>query len=157
MKTFDRVNVHEIVLRVQMADVDAGGVIYHARYLNMYNQARDTHLRDMGIPYRDLAAGGTNFSIAESRCRYLKPVFYDEVVVIRTWIPWYRTRSFGVSQEMLRDGSGPGGPRVCNQAEFAVVVTRSVGESAPIPESLILAMETWNLEGTLILSTGGPS
>ena len=36
-------------VRVYWEDTDAGGVVYHARYLNFFERARTEWLRDMGV------------------------------------------------------------------------------------------------------------
>ena len=41
-------------LRVYFEDTDAGGVVYHARYLNFFERARTEMLRDMGISQTEL-------------------------------------------------------------------------------------------------------
>jgi acyl-CoA thioester hydrolase len=41
-------------LRVYIEDTDAGGVVYHSRYLNFFERARTEMLRNMGISQTEL-------------------------------------------------------------------------------------------------------
>jgi acyl-CoA thioester hydrolase len=42
-------------VRVYWEDTDAGGVVYHSRYLNFFERARTEWLRDMGVEQAKLA------------------------------------------------------------------------------------------------------
>jgi acyl-CoA thioester hydrolase len=42
-------------MRVYWEDTDAGGVIYHSRYLNFFERARSEWLRSLGISQSELA------------------------------------------------------------------------------------------------------
>lgn len=42
-------------VRVYWEDTDAGGVVYHARYLNFFERARTEWLRSMGVNQEKLA------------------------------------------------------------------------------------------------------
>ena len=44
-------NIHYYPLRVYFSDTDAGGVIYHARYLDMAEHARTELLKLLGIDH----------------------------------------------------------------------------------------------------------
>ena len=41
-------------MRVYYEDTDAGGVVYHARYLAFAERARTELLRDLGVPHADM-------------------------------------------------------------------------------------------------------
>ena len=43
-------------VRVYWEDTDAGGVVYHSRYLNFFERARTEWLRSMGVHQAKLAA-----------------------------------------------------------------------------------------------------
>ena len=43
-------------IRVYWEDTDAGGVVYHSRYLNFFERARTEWLRSMGVHQAELAA-----------------------------------------------------------------------------------------------------
>ncbi|HET6592295.1 MAG TPA: YbgC/FadM family acyl-CoA thioesterase, partial [Xanthomonadales bacterium] len=41
-------------LRVYFEDTDAGGVVYHSRYLNFFERSRTEMLRNLGVSQTDL-------------------------------------------------------------------------------------------------------
>jgi len=75
---------HRYKMRVRYADTDQMGVVYHGRYLEWFEAARTEMLRDAGLPYKELEAGGYALPVIEVLCRYQRPVHYDDCVVIHT-------------------------------------------------------------------------
>ena len=45
---------HVFSFRVPLSYIDIGGVIYNGQYLDIYNQARDEYLREIGFSYLKL-------------------------------------------------------------------------------------------------------
>jgi|CXWL01.1.fsa_nt_gi acyl-CoA thioester hydrolase len=82
-----KVSRHEFQVRVTYADTDKAGIIYYANYLKYLEQGRTELLRSLGVRYRDLEISRKLFLPAvESRCEYLSPSRYDDLLTIRTWI-----------------------------------------------------------------------
>jgi acyl-CoA thioester hydrolase len=77
---------HRSVYRVIYADTDNMGVAYHGNYLRWFEIGRTELLRHWGLPYRRIEAQGVMLPVSEAYCRYLKPVRYDEQVIIETTI-----------------------------------------------------------------------
>ena len=75
---------HQTDYRVIYGDTDNMGVAYHANYFRWFEMGRTEMFRALGIPYRDIEEKGFFLFIAEAKCRYLKPVHYDEIVTIET-------------------------------------------------------------------------
>jgi len=73
---------HQIELRVRYAECDAFGYLHHAKYWEYFECARTELLRARGFPYRDLEAQGVCFVVSRVACRYLRPIRYDEELVI---------------------------------------------------------------------------
>jgi acyl-CoA thioester hydrolase len=60
------------------------GVAHHAAYAPWLEIARTELLRATGITYADLERAGTFLVITELACRYRRPIFYDDVIDIRS-------------------------------------------------------------------------
>lgn len=69
-------------VRVYYADTDAGGVVYHSRYLDMAERARTEMLRTVGWPV--LAADGSGFVARRSRVEWLRPARLDDLLEVHT-------------------------------------------------------------------------
>lgn len=79
---------YRLKLRVYFEDTDAGGIVYHARYLAFAERARAEALREAGAPHSELVAGhGLFFVVRRAEMDYLRPVRLDEEIVVVTG-PW---------------------------------------------------------------------
>ncbi len=67
-------------LRVRFAETDAMGVVHHAAYLPYLEEARVEYLRSVGHPFDLLRAEGWELPVAGVATRYLRPLFFDDVV-----------------------------------------------------------------------------
>ena len=77
--------VVESFVRVRYAETDAMGIVYHANYLVWMEIGRTDYFRSMGLTYRDLERDYNLYiPLAEARCRYLAPAFYDDELVVHT-------------------------------------------------------------------------
>lgn len=98
--------VSEVQVRVNYSEVDAMGVVYHARYLVWLDIARTDHLRQAGMSYKELEAAGYRLVVGELRIRYRQPAHYDDPVRLRCWVRDVASRrvAFGYAVEHAADG-----------------------------------------------------
>jgi acyl-CoA thioester hydrolase len=76
---------HRLNVRVYYEDTDAGGVVYHARYLAFAERARTEMLRDLGAPHDEMMRDeGLIFVVRRVKMDYLRPARLDEVVTIES-------------------------------------------------------------------------
>ena len=70
-------------VRVYYEDTDAGGVVYHSKYINFFERARTEWLRDLGLEQDNLIAEHqVIFVVRALNCDYLRPaIFNDELFV----------------------------------------------------------------------------
>ena len=85
--------VHHYPLRAQIEDTDAGGIIYHATYLNYAERARSAFLRcldirqeDVMTPDPDGAAGADGMLFLVRRCEidYVSPGRLGQLLTVIT-------------------------------------------------------------------------
>lgn len=71
-------------IRVYYEDTDAGGVVFHANYLNFMERARTEWLRTLGFEQTELkAAMGVIFVVRRLKLQYRRPAcFNDQLMVI---------------------------------------------------------------------------
>ena len=77
---------HQYQTRVRYAEIDRMGLVYHSRYIEWFEAARTEMLRDRGLAYNDLEAGGLSLPVVEVKARFIKPVRYDDLVTIHTCV-----------------------------------------------------------------------
>ena len=76
---------HRLDIRIYYEDTDAGGIVYHARYLAFAERARTELLRDAGVPLNDLVRNeGMIFVVRRIKMDYLRPARVDEVLTVTT-------------------------------------------------------------------------
>ena len=72
-------------IRVYYEDTDAGGIVYHARYLAFAERARTEAMRDGGMPHDELATQhGLIFVVRRAEMDYLRPARLDDLVTVHT-------------------------------------------------------------------------
>jgi len=76
----------EYRVRVRYADIDRMNVAYHSRYFEWFEAARTELLRRTGLDYKTVEQQGIMMPVIEAHCRYMRPVHYDEMLQIRTFI-----------------------------------------------------------------------
>ncbi len=78
---------HDIAFRIYYEDTDAGGVVYHAKYLAFAERGRTEAMRSLGAPVSDLQADfGLGFFVRDLQIRYRNPVRLDDLVTVTTWL-----------------------------------------------------------------------
>ncbi len=125
--------------RAPLSSIDIGGVIYNGKYLDIYNQARDEYLRDIGYPYTKLyTEEKCHLSVVEVNIKYLKPINFDELIEIVTKIEKIGTSSLVFNQAIYRDARR----QLCNTASFVIVCTKN-RKPEPIPKELVTTMKSY--------------
>ncbi len=92
-------------LRVRFGETDAMGVANNAAYLQYFEIGRIEYLRSAGHSYAEVHDGGMDMVVAEASIRYLRPLWFDDVVDVECHISDLSRASFTFSYRLLRDGS----------------------------------------------------
>jgi acyl-CoA thioester hydrolase len=70
-------------VRVYYQDTDAGGIVYHSRFLDFMERARTEWLRSLGLDLSRLAAErGLMFVASSVAIDYLKPARLDDMLAV---------------------------------------------------------------------------
>jgi len=90
-------------VRVYYQDTDAGGVVFHAGYIEFLERARTEWLRNMGFSVRDLAQREQIlFIVRELHVRYLKPAVLDDELSVSAAVEHLGFVSLTMEQRVLR-------------------------------------------------------
>lgn len=113
---------HQITFRVYYEDTDAGGIVYHARYLHFMERARTEWLRETGLDHQMLLQQyQLGFVVAGIAIKYRRPAYLDDVLLVETTVDQSSRARVQLSQ------------RVSRQVD------------AEVPETLICSESTVNL------------
>jgi acyl-CoA thioester hydrolase len=89
---------------VLFGDTDAAGVVYHANYLRWCEAGRGELMRQAGVPLPSLMAKGIVTPVIDAQLRYLRPVRYDDIVEVVTWVERLRAASVTFAQVIEVEG-----------------------------------------------------
>jgi acyl-CoA thioester hydrolase len=120
------------------------GVAHHAAYAPWLEIGRTELLRATGTTYADLEAAGIFLVITRLECRYRRPVYYDDLVEVRTRVSGGSRVKIEHEYELaiLEDGGHRAGrpPRpageVLTTAATTLVCIGRDGRVRPLPDWL---------------------
>jgi acyl-CoA thioester hydrolase len=127
---------NETRLRVRYAETDQMGVVYHANHLIWFEVGRVEFLRQMGFSYRDMVREDGRFiAVAEAKCKYRAPAYYDEEIIVRTRLKSVRDSVVVFVYELVRQD----GKAVLAEGETTHIVTDAKMKTASLPEKYLKA------------------
>lgn len=74
----------ENIIQVRYDEVDKMGYVYHGNYARYYHISRTELLRKVGICDRELESHNIILPVIEMNISYIKPVYYDDFITIRS-------------------------------------------------------------------------
>jgi acyl-CoA thioester hydrolase len=94
-------------LRVYFEDTDAGGVVYHARYLNFFERARTEMLRALGVSQIELKEKlGLIWVVLDIHVKYRQAARLDDELQVTAELLWMKGVRQGFRQVMTRMSDG---------------------------------------------------
>ena len=70
--------------RIYYYDTDCSGAVYHANYLNFFEEARSEFLEAHGFTIKELLERGVGFAVRRQEAEYKRPALYGDVLDIET-------------------------------------------------------------------------
>ena len=90
-------------VRVYFQDTDAGGVVYHASYVNFLERSRTEWLRTFGYSNAGLMKElGVVFVVRSLKLDYLKPAVLDDLLTVTSQVKEIGRSRLNVQQAVLR-------------------------------------------------------
>ncbi len=128
---------HTIPIRIYYENTDAGGVVYHAQYINFGERARAEYLRDIGFQSSDIARElNVHFVVRHLEVDYLKPAFLDDLLSCQTTTLEIKNTSFILLHEFHR------GDEMIAKIKVTLVCVRTDDiKPVRLPEDLRAAMQ----------------
>lgn len=120
--------------RVYWEDTDAGGVVYHARYLHFFERARSDWLRALGYAQSMVRERlGRLFAVSRMNIDFRQPARIDDELEVSVAIQALGSASVSFEQTMLR---GDGVPLATAKVRVACLDAAEF-RPARIPEELM--------------------
>jgi len=122
---------HVLPLRVYYEDTDAGGIVYHARFLNFAERARTELLRLVGIAQSEMVAEhGMLFTVRSCTIEYRLPARYDDLLEVRSRLTKLAGASLTAEQVIWR------GTERLADVNVRIAAMRPEGRPARIPATI---------------------
>lgn len=96
----------ETRLRVRYAETDAMGIVHHSCYVVWFEAGRSDYMRQLGSSYAEFEAQGYCLPVTELDARFVRPAYYDEMVVVRTRLQSLRSRKLTFEYQVVREATG---------------------------------------------------
>lgn len=96
--------MYSLPVRIYWEDTDAGGVVYHARYVAFLERARSEWMRANGHGQAALQAAGMVFAVRAMTLDFLKPARLDDALDVTAELAECRRASLVFRQQVLRGG-----------------------------------------------------
>ncbi len=91
--------IHKFPFAIAYADTDAGGIVYHGRYIEIAERARMNWLHGMAA-----ADGDVGFVIRELNIKYIRPLKLGDELTVESVITHVGAASLSIEQKFVRDG-----------------------------------------------------
>jgi len=112
-------------IRVYYEDTDAGGIVYHSRYINFCERARSEHFFAQGVMPGDGEKSG--FVVRNITAEFLATAKLSDMLEVKTAIKTLKNSSVVLRQEVFRENT-------CLFGMDVVLVYVEEGKPRRIPE-----------------------
>ena len=124
MKTF------KYPFSIAYSDTDAGGIVYHGRYIEIAERARMEMIRGIVFPDGDLG-----FVVRELSIKYISQLHLGEDLIVESTIMGVGGASMQVEQKFVHDNT------ICAIMHITVVYIDSDMHPKRIPESVLCHLD----------------
>ena len=131
-------------VRVYWEDTDAGGVVYHARYIAFLERARSEWLRGLGKAQEQLRAEhDLVFAVRAMRVDFRAPARLDDVLEVSAGLRDCRRASLVFAQAIRR-----GGELLLDAEVRVAALGAATFRPRPIPDALYAELKALELDPT---------
>lgn len=133
---------HTLNVRIYYEDTDAGGIVYHANYLNFGERARCELLRELDLECSKLVEkAGLMFVVKHADIEYIRPAVLDDALQVLTTVERMKNTSFVVRHIVQKDGEN-----ICEMHVTLVCIDANSFKPISMPETIRSGFEPY-LEG----------
>lgn len=130
--------------RVYYEDTDAGGVMYHANYLNFCERGRTEFLRSLGYTNTQIREEtGLIFVVRHIDAHYMKPCYLEDQLTVRSLVTAVKNTSFVMRQEIYRGEDRENGDDPAFWLEIVLVCIDENAKPVRMPEKVKTAIDAF--------------
>ena len=128
--------------RVAFRDVDLHNVLHHSNYFYYCEKGRVELLRSVNLPYKKVVEMGISLMLVECNLKFSASVRFDEILNINLGVDKIGKSSFKILYLMEVDEK-----IVSEGYTHHVCVSLDSGKPTRIPEKLLVALESFQIQG----------
>jgi acyl-CoA thioester hydrolase len=125
--------ISETTVRVRYAETDRMGYVYYGNYAQYFEVGRVEALRQLETSYKEMEDSGVMLPVYTCNIKYLKPAFYDDLLVIKTSIKELPTARITFDYEIFNQK----GVLLTIGTTTLVFINTATNKPCPAPESFI--------------------
>ena len=130
----EKYNEFKIEVRIRYNETDMSKMAEHSNYFKWMIWARVELLRELGYSYKKMEEDGIFFPVAEASCKFLQPLFMDDIVEIYPRIASANRRL--IKFEYLLKIKGKDGKKIAT-AKTTHLSINADGKSVSLPEKYL--------------------
>ena len=127
-------NIFELPIRVYIEDTDAGGIVFHAKYLHYMERARTEWVRSRGVGLRAGLEGNISYVVQRMNIHYRTPAKLDDQLLVtaepvassRVWMSFRQQVLKAESRELL-----------CEAEVRVACIALDTGKPRRLPENML--------------------
>lgn len=127
-------NIFELPIRVYIEDTDAGGIVFHAKYLHYMERARTEWVRSRGVGLRAGLEDNISYVVQRMNIHYRTPAKLDDQVLVtaeavassRVWMSFRQQVLKAESRELL-----------CEAEVRVACIALDTGKPRRLPENML--------------------
>jgi len=131
---------HDTSVRVRYAETDQMGYVYYGAYAAYYEVGRVEALRTLGISYKTIEEEESIIMpVISLESRFIRPSFYDDILLIRTSIPRLPKDTISFNVEIFNSNM-----QIVNQAKVNLCfIDKTNGQRIQAPELILKKLATY--------------
>ncbi|BAJ01757.1 tol-pal system-associated acyl-CoA thioesterase [Shewanella violacea] len=120
-------------ISVYYEDTDAGGVVYHSKYLNFFERARTEWLKSMGVKQASLLAEDIAFVVKRAELNFCRPARFEQDLIVETVVIDLKKASLMFEQKLIDEE----GVIYCEAKVLVACISLSRMRPRAIPQNIV--------------------
>ena len=127
---------HEYKLKARYSEIDGMKIVHNSVYQIYFEEARIDLVRSNDYAYEKMEQDGIFFPISEIKIKYIKSIYYDEVVTVKVTLEYIKNFSLKFNYKIFKEDNSLS----CEGFTIHACIDRNTGDLVEIPNAIRLIM-----------------